>query len=102
MLFLSLLFVWFPYWQTHVEDVRKILTDKDWKVKTTVFWGQRDRWLSYDGVEDFCKDSNHKLVELPLVQNALCFACAWTRKLNLPFLSPLKQNQIRPKRNKTK
>jgi len=58
--------------------------------------------LSYDGVEDFCKDSNHKLVELPLVQNALCFACAWTRKLNLPFLSPLKQNQIRPKRNKTK
>ncbi|KAE8038024.1 hypothetical protein FH972_010571 [Carpinus fangiana] len=52
--------------KTHVEDMRKMLTDENWKVKTTVFWGQRDRWLSYDGVEDFCNNSNHKLIELPL------------------------------------
>ncbi|KAK9281336.1 hypothetical protein L1049_004235 [Liquidambar formosana] len=51
--------------KTYVEEMRKILMDEKWKVKTTVCWGQRDRWLSYDGVEDFCKDSNHKLVELP-------------------------------------
>ncbi|GMY33790.1 haloalkane dehalogenase [Fagus crenata] len=52
--------------KTYVEDMQMILTDKNWNVQTTVFWGQRDRWLSYDGVEDFCKDSNHKLVELPM------------------------------------
>ncbi|XP_057965792.1 uncharacterized protein LOC131156267 isoform X2 [Malania oleifera] len=52
--------------KTHVEEARMILLDKDWKVQTTVFWGQRDRWLSYDGVEDFCKYSNHTLVELPM------------------------------------
>ncbi|KAF5470280.1 hypothetical protein F2P56_010803 [Juglans regia] len=51
--------------KTYVEDMQRILTDKNWKVPTTVLWGQRDRWLSYDGVEDFCKDANHKLVELP-------------------------------------
>ncbi|KAH7576534.1 hypothetical protein JRO89_XS01G0100500 [Xanthoceras sorbifolium] len=49
----------------YVEEMRTILTDKDWKIQTTVCWGQRDRWLSYDGVEDFCKTSNHKLIELP-------------------------------------
>ncbi|KAK7838612.1 haloalkane dehalogenase [Quercus suber] len=52
--------------KTYVEDMQMILTDKNWNVQTTVFWGQRDRWLNYDGVEDFCKDSNHKLVELPM------------------------------------
>lgn len=52
--------------KTYVEDMRKILMDDDWKVKTTVCWGQRDRWLNYDGVEDFCKDSKHRLVELPM------------------------------------
>ncbi|XP_040993749.1 putative hydrolase LipZ isoform X3 [Juglans microcarpa x Juglans regia] len=52
--------------KTYVEDMQRILTDKNWKVPTTVLWGQRDRWLSYDGVEDFCKDANHKLVELPM------------------------------------
>ncbi|KAG2669723.1 hypothetical protein I3843_14G045200 [Carya illinoinensis] len=51
--------------KTYVEDMQRILTDKNWKVPTTVLWGQRDRWLSYDGVEDFCKDANHKLVEVP-------------------------------------
>lgn len=35
--------------------MRMILKDQNWKVKTTIFWGERDRWLSYDGVEDFCK-----------------------------------------------
>ncbi|XP_042958777.1 uncharacterized hydrolase YNR064C isoform X4 [Carya illinoinensis] len=53
--------------KTYVEDMQRILTDKNWKVPTTVLWGQRDRWLSYDGVEDFCKDANHKLVEVPTV-----------------------------------
>ncbi|KAL3027947.1 hypothetical protein AAZX31_03G085500 [Glycine max] len=49
----------------YVEDMQTILKDKNWKVQTTICWGQRDRWLSYDGVEDFCKDSNHKLIDVP-------------------------------------
>ncbi|KAL2935703.1 Epoxide hydrolase 3 [Bienertia sinuspersici] len=52
--------------KAYVEEMRKILTNKDWKVRTTLCWGQRDRWLNYDGVEEFCKESNHKLVELPM------------------------------------
>lgn len=52
--------------KAYVEETRKILTNENWKVRTTVCWGQRDRWLNYDGVEDFCKESNHKLVELPM------------------------------------
>ncbi|KAJ1399393.1 Alpha/Beta hydrolase fold [Sesbania bispinosa] len=56
----------------YVEDMQTILKDKNWKVQTTICWGQRDRWLSYDGVEEFCKDSNHKLIEVPRV-NALDF-----------------------------
>ncbi|KAI9120008.1 hypothetical protein K1719_008977 [Acacia pycnantha] len=51
--------------KTYVEDMQKMLQDKNWKVQTTICWGQRDRWLSYDGVEDFCKDSNHTLIEVP-------------------------------------
>ncbi|XP_061371825.1 uncharacterized protein LOC133314364 [Gastrolobium bilobum] len=49
----------------YVEDMQTILKDKNWKVRTTLYWGQRDRWLSYDGVEDFCKGSNHTLIEVP-------------------------------------
>ncbi|XWS31171.1 hypothetical protein CRYUN_Cryun23aG0054200 [Craigia yunnanensis] len=52
--------------KAYVEDMKVILMDKNWKVQTTVRWGQRDRWLSYDEVEDFCKNSNHKLIELPM------------------------------------
>ncbi|KAF7825901.1 putative hydrolase isoform X1 [Senna tora] len=51
--------------KTYVEDMQTILKDKNWKVRTTICWGQRDRWLSFDGVEDFCKDSNHTLIEVP-------------------------------------
>lgn len=51
--------------KAYVEEMRTILMGSDWKVQTTVCWGQRDRWLSYDGVEDFCNKSNHKLVKLP-------------------------------------
>ncbi|KAH7838923.1 hypothetical protein Vadar_032770 [Vaccinium darrowii] len=51
--------------KAYVEEMRIILTDKDWKIPTTICWGQRDRWLSYDGVEDFCKVSKHRLIELP-------------------------------------
>ncbi|XP_054783121.1 uncharacterized protein LOC129290389 [Prosopis cineraria] len=51
--------------KTYVEDMKKILQNQNWKVRTTICWGQRDRWLSYDGVEDFCKDSNHTLIEVP-------------------------------------
>ncbi|KAI8523361.1 hypothetical protein RHMOL_Rhmol13G0067300 [Rhododendron molle] len=51
--------------KAYVEEMRIILTDKDWKIPTTICWGQRDRWLSYDGVEDFCEVSKHKLIELP-------------------------------------
>ncbi|KAG5514901.1 hypothetical protein RHGRI_036075 [Rhododendron griersonianum] len=51
--------------KAYVEEMRIILTDKDWKIPTTICWGQRDRWLSYDGVEDFCEVSKHRLIELP-------------------------------------
>ncbi|KAJ8748225.1 hypothetical protein K2173_000633 [Erythroxylum novogranatense] len=50
----------------YVEDMRMVLLDQNWKVQTTLCWGQRDRWLSYDGVETFCKNSGHKLIELPM------------------------------------
>ncbi|MBA0617818.1 hypothetical protein Godav_027237, partial [Gossypium davidsonii] len=52
--------------KAYVEDTKAILMDENWKVRTTVCWGQRDRWLNYDEVEDFCKNSNHKLIELPM------------------------------------
>ncbi|KAK2965806.1 hypothetical protein RJ640_025315 [Escallonia rubra] len=51
--------------KTYVEEMRMTLMDASWKVRTTICWGQRDRWLSYDGVEEFCNDSKHRLVELP-------------------------------------
>ncbi|GAY51622.1 hypothetical protein CUMW_135570 [Citrus unshiu] len=50
----------------YVEEMRTILMDNSWKIPTTVCWGQRDRWLNYDGVEDFCNNSNHELIELPM------------------------------------
>ncbi|KAF4371835.1 hypothetical protein F8388_009226 [Cannabis sativa] len=49
----------------NVEEMRKILLDKSWKVQTTVCWGERDRWLNFDGVEDFCKESQQKLIQIP-------------------------------------
>nr|XP_027192457.1 uncharacterized protein LOC101497246 isoform X2 [Cicer arietinum] len=49
----------------YVEDMQTILKDESCNVPTTICWGQRDRWLSYDGVEDFCKDSNHTLIQVP-------------------------------------
>ncbi|GFZ01819.1 alpha/beta-Hydrolases superfamily protein [Actinidia rufa] len=52
--------------KTYVEEMRTILTDKSWNVQTTICWGQRDRWLGYDGVEDFCDVSKHRLIELPM------------------------------------
>ncbi|KAL6217847.1 hypothetical protein ACLB2K_011064 [Fragaria x ananassa] len=50
----------------YVEEMRTILTDENWKVPTTICWGKRDRWLTYDGVEDFCNDSMYKLIEIPM------------------------------------
>ncbi|GAA0156577.1 hypothetical protein Leryth_014331 [Lithospermum erythrorhizon] len=52
--------------KTYVEEMREILMDKSFKVRTTICWGQRDRWLDFEGVEDFCKESKHNLVELPM------------------------------------
>ncbi|PHT29474.1 hypothetical protein CQW23_30934 [Capsicum baccatum] len=52
--------------QGYVEDTRAILMDNKWSIQTTVCWGQRDHWLSFDGVQDFCKESKHPLVELPM------------------------------------
>ncbi|CAL5388166.1 unnamed protein product [Camellia sinensis] len=52
--------------ETYVEEMRMILMDKNWGVPTTICWGQRDRWLTYDGVEDFCEISKHRLIELPM------------------------------------
>ncbi|KAG6418016.1 hypothetical protein SASPL_120214 [Salvia splendens] len=50
----------------YVEDMRRILGDKTWKVRTSVCWGERDRWLSFEGVEDFCRESNHQLIKVPM------------------------------------
>ncbi|XP_020525497.1 uncharacterized protein LOC18438190 isoform X1 [Amborella trichopoda] len=52
--------------KAYVEETRRILSSQTWMVNTTICWGRRDRWLSYDGVQDFCNLSNHKLVELPM------------------------------------
>ncbi|XP_010532928.1 PREDICTED: uncharacterized protein LOC104808813 [Tarenaya hassleriana] len=52
--------------KSYVEEMKTSLMDKDWKIPVTVCWGQRDRWLSYDGVEEFCKSSGHKLVQVPM------------------------------------
>ncbi|WOL04399.1 hypothetical protein Cni_G13120 [Canna indica] len=52
--------------KAYVEAMRTTLASETWKIRTTICWGVRDRWLSYDGVEEVCKASNHKLVELPM------------------------------------
>jgi len=51
--------------------------DKNWKIPITVCWGQRDRWLSYEGVEEFCKSSGHNLVELPNVPVTSWYIYLW-------------------------
>ncbi|CAN6462794.1 unnamed protein product [Victoria cruziana] len=51
--------------KAYVEDMKKNLRSQTWGVDTTICWGLRDRWLNYEGIQDFCRDSNHKLVELP-------------------------------------
>lgn len=63
--------------------MRNILLDKNWKIQTTVCWGRRDRWFSYDGVEEFCKDSKHNLIELPMVVTASSYAFAEKLKLSI-------------------
>ncbi|XP_042958775.1 uncharacterized protein LOC122294252 isoform X2 [Carya illinoinensis] len=78
--------------KTYVEDMQRILTDKNWKVPTTVLWGQRDRWLSYDGVEDFCKDANHKLVEVPTFKKCQCQS--WVRSGLLETQDLLKKGYV--------
>ncbi|KAL1558712.1 cis-3-alkyl-4-alkyloxetan-2-one decarboxylase [Salvia divinorum] len=50
----------------YVEDMRRILGDETWKVRTSICWGERDRWLSFEGVEDFCRESNHQLIKVPM------------------------------------
>ncbi|PIN01510.1 putative hydrolase/acyltransferase (alpha/beta hydrolase superfamily) [Handroanthus impetiginosus] len=52
--------------KAYVEDMRRILMDENWRVQTTVCWGVRDRWLGFEGVEDFCKESKHRLITLPM------------------------------------
>ncbi|KAM0932188.1 putative haloalkane dehalogenase [Dioscorea sansibarensis] len=52
--------------RNYVEEMKKVLISETWTIPTTVCWGMRDCWLSYDGVADFCKISNSKLVELPM------------------------------------
>jgi hypothetical protein len=53
--------------KAYIESMRSILRSSSWKTKTTVCWGMRDRWLSYDGVEEFFGGLNQKIVELPMV-----------------------------------
>ncbi|XP_027157923.1 uncharacterized protein LOC113759548 isoform X1 [Coffea eugenioides] len=50
----------------YIEEMRRILMDENWQVKTTIIWGERDRWLSYNGVEEFCIESKHRLIRLPM------------------------------------
>jgi len=52
--------------KAYIESMRSILGSDSWKTKTTVCWGMRDRWLSYDGVEEFFGGLNQKIVELPM------------------------------------
>ncbi|WVZ67664.1 hypothetical protein U9M48_016713 [Paspalum notatum var. saurae] len=52
--------------KTYIESMRSILGSDSWKTKTTICWGMRDRWLSYDGVEEFFAGLNQKIVELPM------------------------------------
>uniref|UniRef100_A0A0E0FXP1 AB hydrolase-1 domain-containing protein n=1 Tax=Oryza nivara TaxID=4536 RepID=A0A0E0FXP1_ORYNI len=52
--------------KVYIESMRNILSSDSWKTKTTVCWGLRDRWLNYDGVEDFCGSANYKILELPM------------------------------------
>lgn len=55
--------------QAYVESMRTILADESWKTNTTICCGLRDRWLDYNGIEDYCRSFNHKLVELPMVSS---------------------------------
>ncbi|XP_031247130.1 uncharacterized protein LOC116104846 [Pistacia vera] len=71
----------------YVKETQTILMDKSWKVQTTICWGQRVRWLNYDGVEDLCKDSNHKLIELPMGIMYKKIAAKKLDKLFLQFLA---------------
>ncbi|CDP03986.1 unnamed protein product [Coffea canephora] len=50
----------------YIEEMRRILMDENWQVNTTIIWGERDRWLSYNGVEEFCIESKHRLIRLPM------------------------------------
>ncbi|CAN1345233.1 Cis-3-alkyl-4-alkyloxetan-2-one decarboxylase [Linum perenne] len=50
----------------YVEEAKAMILDNNWGVQTTVCWGRRDRWLSFDGVEELLKGSRIKLVELPM------------------------------------
>ncbi|KAJ3678291.1 hypothetical protein LUZ60_002094 [Juncus effusus] len=52
--------------KSYVGEMRSVLRSDSWRVKTTICWGMRDRWLSYEGVQDFCGETNIKLVELPM------------------------------------
>jgi pimeloyl-ACP methyl ester carboxylesterase len=50
----------------YIESMRSILASDSWNTKTTICWGMRDRWLTYDGVANFCDDLKHKFVEIPM------------------------------------
>ncbi|XP_078434849.1 alpha/beta-Hydrolases superfamily protein isoform X2 [Wolffia australiana] len=52
--------------RSFTEEMRNTLSSESWKVPTTICWGMRDRWLEYDGVEEFCRRTNISLVQLPM------------------------------------
>ncbi|KAK9138947.1 hypothetical protein Sjap_009541 [Stephania japonica] len=52
--------------KAYVKAMRTTLSSETWEVRTTICWGQRDCWLGYEGIDDFCKEFNHKLVELQM------------------------------------
>ncbi|XP_051134408.1 uncharacterized protein LOC127253723 isoform X2 [Andrographis paniculata] len=51
--------------KANVEEMRRTLRNESWKVQTVIGWGLRDRWMSFDGVEEFCRESKLRLITLP-------------------------------------
>lgn len=55
---------------------REILSPTSWKKPVSILWGLKDRWLDFNGVENFAKTINARLVQLPQV-HTLDFPYCW-------------------------
>ncbi|KAG0609934.1 hypothetical protein M758_7G025300 [Ceratodon purpureus] len=50
-----------------VKATKEILSPTRWKKPVSIIWGLKDRWLDFNGVEDFAKSINARLVQLSQV-----------------------------------